>query len=69
MFPNQFLAVKNMLRKTEEYLLMKLPTCTSRAIPLHVPCNSVAHGMCTVRVIPVHATYAHPMRFPCMRPV
>ena len=32
MFPNQFLAVKNMLRKTKESLLLLLPMCKSYVI-------------------------------------
>ena len=38
MFPNLFLMVKNMPRKTEKSLLMHLPLCTSSAIHMHAAC-------------------------------
>ena len=58
MFPDQFLTVKNMPEKIGESLLMHYPRYAS-----------CAHDLCTSIVIPMHAAYAHPMLFSCMRPV
>ena len=71
MFPDQFLAMKNMPRKIRESLLMLLPTYVC------VPCDSHAHGLCTLRTLLmhvacallVHAACAHPVRFSCVQPM
>ena len=73
-FPNQFFAVKNMLRKTRESLLMLLPTYTSPSIPvcmacahyvrfpctwpMHIAWDSCARGLCSSGEVLVHASCA-----------
>ena len=72
MFPNQFFAVKNMLRKTGESLLMLLPTFKSHSIhvcmacahcvlfpctwPMHIAWDSYACGLCSSGEVLVHAS-------------
>ena len=54
MFPDQFLVMKNMLRKIGISLLMLLPICASRVILVHVACTSHAllmHAACADPII------------------
>ena len=55
MFLDQFLAVKNMPRIS--------PHATTH---VHVPCDSCAHGFCTLCVILIHVTCMHPVLFLCV---
>ena len=51
MFQNQFLAVKNMPRKTRESFFMLLPTCVSHVIPMQVDCTHRVRFLCIVRIL------------------
>ena len=46
MFPDQFLTMKNMPKKIGESLLILLPTCVSRMIPVNMPCTHHVRFQC-----------------------
>ena len=68
MFPDQFLAMKNMPRKFEESLLMLLLTCASHVIPVHMACTHhmrfLARDLCAFYVVLMHMACVILVYFP-----